>query len=47
MTRCSASCRTGASEHDLWVLSDEIYARIIYGGEYLSMLRYPGMQSAR
>lgn len=33
-----------AVEHDLWVLSDEIYARIIYGGEYLSMLRYPGMQ---
>jgi aspartate aminotransferase len=25
------------------VLSDEIYARIIYGDEYLSMLRYPGM----
>jgi aspartate aminotransferase len=32
-----------AVEHDLWVLSDEIYARIIYGGEYLSMLRYPEM----
>lgn len=32
-----------AVEHDLWVLSDEIYARIIYRGEYLSMLRYPGM----
>jgi aspartate aminotransferase len=32
-----------AVEHDLWVLSDEIYARIIYGGEYLPMLRYPGM----
>jgi aspartate/methionine/tyrosine aminotransferase len=32
-----------AVEHDLWVLSDEIYARIIYGGEYRSMLRYPGM----
>src|ERR1700730_9450092 len=32
-----------AVEHDLWVLSDEIYARILYGGEYLSMLRYPGM----
>src|SRR5579864_3279707 len=32
-----------AVKHDLWVLSDEIYARIIYGGEYLSMLRYPGM----
>jgi aspartate aminotransferase len=32
-----------AVKHDLWVISDEIYARIIYGGEYLSMLRYPGM----
>jgi aspartate aminotransferase len=32
-----------AVKHDLWVLSDEIYARIIYGSQYLSMLRYPGM----
>lgn len=32
-----------AVKHDFWVLSDEIYARIIYGGEYRSMLRYPGM----
>jgi aspartate/methionine/tyrosine aminotransferase len=32
-----------AVKHDLWVLSDEIYARILYGGDYLSMLRYPGM----
>ena len=32
-----------AVQHDLWVLSDEIYARIIYGSQYLSMLRYPGM----
>jgi aspartate aminotransferase len=32
-----------AVKHDLWVLSDEIYARIMYGNEYLSMLRYPGM----
>ncbi|MBZ5678854.1 MAG: pyridoxal phosphate-dependent aminotransferase [Acidobacteriia bacterium] len=32
-----------AVKHDLWVLSDEIYARIIFDGEYLSMLRYPGM----
>ena len=32
-----------AVRHDLWVLSDEIYARIVYGSEYLSMLRYPGM----
>jgi aspartate aminotransferase len=32
-----------AVKHDLLVLSDEIYARIIYGGEYISMLSYPGM----
>jgi aspartate aminotransferase len=32
-----------AVKHDLWVLSDEIYARITYGGEYMSMLRYPGI----
>jgi aspartate aminotransferase len=33
-----------AVNHDLWVLSDEIYARIIYGGDYVSMLSYPGME---
>ena len=33
-----------AVKHDLWVLSDEIYARVIYGDEYFSMLRYPGME---
>jgi aspartate/methionine/tyrosine aminotransferase len=33
-----------AVKHDLLVLSDEIYARIIYGGEYLSLMNYPGMQ---
>jgi aspartate/methionine/tyrosine aminotransferase len=32
-----------AVEHDLLVLSDEIYARIIYGGQFKSMLSYPGM----
>jgi len=32
-----------AVKHDLWVLSDEIYARIIYGAKFLSMLRYPEM----
>jgi aspartate aminotransferase len=32
-----------AVKHDLWVLSDEIYARIIYGGKFLSMLCYPEM----
>lgn len=32
-----------AVKHDLLVLSDEIYARIIFGGAYQSMLSYPGM----
>ena len=32
-----------AVKHDLWVLSDEIYARIIYDREYVSMMSYPGM----
>ena len=32
-----------AVEHDLYVLSDEIYARIIYGQQYISMLSYPEM----
>lgn len=32
-----------AVKHDLIVLSDEIYARVIYGGRYISMLSYPGM----
>jgi aspartate aminotransferase len=32
-----------AVEHDLWVLSDEIYARILFGGTYVSMRHYPGM----
>lgn len=30
--------------HDLYVLSDEIYARILYGNAYLSMMNYPGMR---
>src|SRR5256714_10658859 len=33
-----------AVENDLLVLSDEIYARIIYGGNYISMISYPGME---
>jgi aspartate aminotransferase len=32
-----------AVEHDLLVLSDEIYARLIYQGEYISIVNYPGM----
>jgi aspartate/methionine/tyrosine aminotransferase len=33
-----------AVKHDLIVLSDEIYARIIYGGKFKSMMSYPGME---
>ena len=33
-----------AVQHDLYVLSDEIYARIIYGQKFHSMLSYPGME---
>jgi aspartate/methionine/tyrosine aminotransferase len=33
-----------AVKHDLLVLSDEIYARIIYGDNYISLSNYPGMQ---
>jgi aspartate/methionine/tyrosine aminotransferase len=32
-----------AVQHDLWVLSDEIYARILFGGEYQSISALPGM----
>jgi len=32
-----------AVAHDLWVLSDEIYARILFGGEYRSISSLPGM----
>jgi len=33
-----------AVKHDLLVISDDIYARIIYGGRYVSMLSYPDMK---
>jgi aspartate aminotransferase len=33
-----------AVQHDLYVLSDEIYARIIYQDKFVSMLSYPGME---
>ena len=32
-----------AVEHDLYVMSDEIYARIVYGERFRSMRSYPGM----
>jgi aspartate aminotransferase len=32
-----------AKEHDLWVIADEIYARILFSGEYKSIGALPGM----
>jgi aspartate/methionine/tyrosine aminotransferase len=33
-----------AEEHNLWVMSDEIYSKIIYEGQHYSMLSIPGMR---
>jgi aspartate aminotransferase len=32
-----------ARKHDLWVISDEVYARILFSGEYRSVRALPGM----
>jgi aspartate aminotransferase len=32
-----------AAQHDLWVIADEIYARILFRGEYRSIASLPGM----
>ena len=32
-----------ANQHDLWVIADEIYARILFNGEYKSIWALPGM----
>jgi aspartate aminotransferase len=32
-----------AIKHDLWVLTDEIYARIVFNGDYKSIALLPGM----
>jgi aspartate aminotransferase len=32
-----------AGKHDLWILADEIYARILFNGEYQSIYALPGM----
>ncbi|HKW32820.1 MAG TPA: pyridoxal phosphate-dependent aminotransferase [Candidatus Acidoferrum sp.] len=32
-----------ARKHDLWILSDEIYARVLFEGEYQSIWALPGM----
>jgi aspartate aminotransferase len=33
-----------AVKHDLWVIADEIYARILFNGEYKSICAMPGMK---
>ena len=33
-----------AVAHDLWVLTDEIYSRIVYDGEHVSIAGIPGMR---
>jgi aspartate/methionine/tyrosine aminotransferase len=32
-----------ARKHDLWVLADEVYARIVFNGKFLSIHSLPGM----
>ena len=32
-----------AVKHDLWIMADEIYARILFSGEYQSIYALPGM----
>lgn len=32
-----------AQRHDLWIIADEIYARILFSGEYKSIWALPGM----
>jgi aspartate aminotransferase len=33
-----------AVKHDIWVLADEIYGRILYEGEHVSIATFPGMK---
>lgn len=33
-----------AVKHDLWVMSDEVYSRILYEGEFESITQFPGMK---
>jgi aspartate/methionine/tyrosine aminotransferase len=32
-----------ATKHDLWIITDEIYARILFSGDYKSIWTLPGM----
>lgn len=34
-----------AQKHDFYILSDEIYSRILYEGDHVSILQFPGMKS--
>ena len=38
-----AGIAEAAKKHDLWVIADEIYARILFNGEYQSIWALPGM----
>ena len=40
LERIAAAART----HDAWVLSDEIYSRLVYDGEHSSIISLPGMR---
>ncbi|HPE68685.1 MAG TPA: pyridoxal phosphate-dependent aminotransferase [Thermotogota bacterium] len=33
-----------ARQHDLWVISDEVYASLVYSGEHVSIASLPGMR---
>jgi len=41
--RAVAGIAALALKHDLWVITDEIYARIVFGGEYKSIWNVAGM----
>jgi aspartate/methionine/tyrosine aminotransferase len=41
--RALAGIAALAREHDLWVITDEIYARIIFAGDYKSIWNFSGM----
>ena len=41
--RAVAGIAALALKHDLWVITDEIYARIVFGGEYKSIWNIAGM----
>jgi len=41
--RALAGIAALAIQHDLWVITDEIYARILFNGEYQSIWTLPGM----